>query len=221
MTLKIDGYTINELVDLAKKKHNLVIGRQTMIQRIKKNWSIDKAISTPTKRRTDSYAFQGKSYSPAELVNVAKEQFNTQLSAYQITTRINRGWTIERALSTPVRKMTKWNGSGVRESQKRATQRYTKANPEAQSFTNSKLLIREFADEQMLHSIKDAIEKLLNGQLYTEISAQTLPPILRNKKIGYRGTRLVWFFNNYLKNSSKDGLQELLDLTNQQLKERS
>lgn len=71
--------------------------------RINQNkWSVEKAITTPKKRRNQKFVFNNKEYTSKELAEMSP--FN-DITYHDITDRINRnGWTVEKAVYTPKRK---------------------------------------------------------------------------------------------------------------------
>lgn len=62
-------------------------------------WSIEKAISTPKKKRNQLFEYNGKKYTSKQLADMSKFE---NVTYHDITDRINGcGWSVEKAINTP------------------------------------------------------------------------------------------------------------------------
>lgn len=62
-------------------------------------WSVEKAITQPKKSRNKLYEYKGSYYTSSELADMAIDK---RIKKYNITDRLRSGWSIEKALNTPL-----------------------------------------------------------------------------------------------------------------------
>ena len=75
------------------------VNKGTLLYRLNSGWATQKAIATHVEHRFDSVTFQGKTQSLsrwAKELNINHTTLNMRLGKY--------GWTVEKALTTPVRR---------------------------------------------------------------------------------------------------------------------
>jgi len=81
------------------------INYRTLDSRIKKGWSIEKAIEIPSKK-AKQYVYKGK------LCTIAEISAMTKMNKGIIRSRLNRGWSVEKTVETQNLKYKGCNSAG-------------------------------------------------------------------------------------------------------------
>lgn len=113
------------------------------------------------------YEYEGKEYTKAELVELAKEKYGITIAKSTLDTRLKRNWPIERAISVPVEKRVKHSSKArsirkLREAQTRYRKRSNKKDPakfalyRTRSYARS--FLRKFATADELAECQTRIE---------------------------------------------------------------
>lgn len=94
-------YSIDELYALRK----IDIDRTTFLNRIRNGWSIDRALTQPQGKKNQPYLnyykYNGKEYNIQQLVGLSGLE---GMSEATMRDRINRGWSLEKAITQPLKK---------------------------------------------------------------------------------------------------------------------
>lgn len=102
ITYKNSKYTYNQLLQLAEIKFNNPLTLNLLMMRMAEGWSIDDILSIPKKDRTKSvFTYNGEKYTLEQLRNLAKSQYNMDLNTTTLRSRLNYGWSVKEAISTP------------------------------------------------------------------------------------------------------------------------
>lgn len=73
--------------------------QSVIVERINQyHWDIDRALSQPLKKQDVIYEYRGNSYNTTELAALYPEN---NLENHDITDRLRRGWSVEKAVETP------------------------------------------------------------------------------------------------------------------------
>ena len=112
-TYKNKDYSIDELYEMK----TIDISRRAFLDRLrskKNDWTIERALNQPTNKKNQPYLnyyeYDGKKYNIQELCELSNVK---DIKIENIRDRIERGWTIERAITQPLKtrnKLFEYNG---------------------------------------------------------------------------------------------------------------
>lgn len=104
-------YTLKELQKIARDKFKVKISIDLMRKRIYYGWKIADVVSKPV-HGAGYYKYQGRQYSIAELVKLAKERYNLDLDQGTIYHRLKSGHSVTEAISKPATTVNRYQYEG-------------------------------------------------------------------------------------------------------------